>query len=382
MEMLDDPQNVEMMAWLPHGRAFAIYRKREFASEVLPKYFLKAAKYSSFTRKLNRWGFVRVTRGPETGAYYHRLFRRNERRLVLQMTCHTTSTSSGTNSSAHSVAGPSTVSASSKRYDNNPHAAMGNDSASMMMYQQHHGDQYFYYQNPYAGPQHHQNPSLYPDMSQQHHYHGNMSPYTVGDPSQMDGMGVPSHPPSGGHYYQPPMGNMHPNQYTAPQQHAPFLDPYMAHATYGTSDVNISMYGDTMASQTYSDDNMAKAHVMPPMSERVVPPTTKSTARTDEMRMQKYCDDECKDNCHRIGNGASSFHAMGRQGFEHHNSYSSSPPPYGMVDTTTPGNNTMSQHPHNYNINYGGSEHESEMIRQEQYERTLINHHHHQSHEN
>lgn len=88
MEILDDPRNTELIAWLPHGRAFVIYRKREFAADVLPKYFQKFAKYSSFTRKLNRWGFVRVTRGPETGAYYHPLFRRSEPRLVLQMTCH------------------------------------------------------------------------------------------------------------------------------------------------------------------------------------------------------------------------------------------------------------------------------------------------------
>lgn len=42
--------------------------------------------HSSFTRKLNRWGFSRVARGPETGAYFHKLFRRDKPDMCLQMT--------------------------------------------------------------------------------------------------------------------------------------------------------------------------------------------------------------------------------------------------------------------------------------------------------
>jgi HSF-type DNA-binding len=86
-EILDDPQNAKWIAWLPHGRAFVIYHKREFATDVLSKYCMRTAKYSSFSRKLNRWGFVRVPRGPEIGAYYHPLFRQSEGQLVQQMTC-------------------------------------------------------------------------------------------------------------------------------------------------------------------------------------------------------------------------------------------------------------------------------------------------------
>lgn len=36
------------------------------------------AKFTSFTRKLNRWGFKRVARGKEMGAYYHDEFRRGD----------------------------------------------------------------------------------------------------------------------------------------------------------------------------------------------------------------------------------------------------------------------------------------------------------------
>lgn len=62
-----------------------IHKKKVFASEVLPKYF-RGTRFTSFTRKLNRWGFTRVSRGPETGAYYHQLFQRDKPDLCLQMT--------------------------------------------------------------------------------------------------------------------------------------------------------------------------------------------------------------------------------------------------------------------------------------------------------
>eukprot|EP00543_Licmophora_paradoxa_P011096 CAMPEP_0202478412 /NCGR_PEP_ID=MMETSP1360-20130828/94447_1 /ASSEMBLY_ACC=CAM_ASM_000848 /TAXON_ID=515479 /ORGANISM="Licmophora paradoxa, Strain CCMP2313" /LENGTH=429 /DNA_ID=CAMNT_0049105691 /DNA_START=1 /DNA_END=1289 /DNA_ORIENTATION=- len=76
----------EIITWLPHGKAFIIYQKKRFASEVLARHF-KQSKFTSFTRKLNRWGFTRMTTGPETGAYYHRLFQRKNPKLCLQMYC-------------------------------------------------------------------------------------------------------------------------------------------------------------------------------------------------------------------------------------------------------------------------------------------------------
>jgi hypothetical protein len=65
MEILDDPENSDTLSWLQHGRGFVIYRKKAFEQRILPRYFNKHSKYSSFTRKLNRWGFSRVTRGAE-----------------------------------------------------------------------------------------------------------------------------------------------------------------------------------------------------------------------------------------------------------------------------------------------------------------------------
>ena len=55
MEILDDDGNHEAICWLPHGKAFIVRKRDLFASMVMPKYFSRTARYSSFTRKLNRW---------------------------------------------------------------------------------------------------------------------------------------------------------------------------------------------------------------------------------------------------------------------------------------------------------------------------------------
>lgn len=49
--------------------------------------FFKQAKYSSFTRKLHRWGFMRHFRGDESGAFYHEHFRKGDLDLAEKMVC-------------------------------------------------------------------------------------------------------------------------------------------------------------------------------------------------------------------------------------------------------------------------------------------------------
>lgn len=48
--------------WLPDGKSFVIRNPDEFTRQVVPKFF-KATKFSSFTRKLYRWGFRQINRG-------------------------------------------------------------------------------------------------------------------------------------------------------------------------------------------------------------------------------------------------------------------------------------------------------------------------------
>ena len=55
MSILSDDRNSEAICWLPHGRAFIIRNRKLFAEKVMPKFFPRKSKYSSFTRKLNRW---------------------------------------------------------------------------------------------------------------------------------------------------------------------------------------------------------------------------------------------------------------------------------------------------------------------------------------
>lgn len=55
MNILADPLNQGTISWLPDGKAFVIRDRALFETKVLPKYFSRQAKYSSFTRKLNRW---------------------------------------------------------------------------------------------------------------------------------------------------------------------------------------------------------------------------------------------------------------------------------------------------------------------------------------
>jgi hypothetical protein len=55
MSVLSDDANSDAICWLPHGRAFIIRERNLFAEKVMPKFFPRKSKYSSFTRKLNRW---------------------------------------------------------------------------------------------------------------------------------------------------------------------------------------------------------------------------------------------------------------------------------------------------------------------------------------
>lgn len=63
-----------VVSWLPHGKAFLVHNPEEFVTKVMPLYF-RQTHYKSFQRQLNLWGFERIGRGPEVGAYYHEVRR-------------------------------------------------------------------------------------------------------------------------------------------------------------------------------------------------------------------------------------------------------------------------------------------------------------------
>lgn len=108
--LLADPAVRDVISWLPQGKSFVVLRPDVFAASVLPRYFapegsnslnarpatgkdgtVKKAqgvhKYPSFTRKLNRWGFRQISRGPDAGAFCHELFQRDDPELCRGMVC-------------------------------------------------------------------------------------------------------------------------------------------------------------------------------------------------------------------------------------------------------------------------------------------------------
>jgi hypothetical protein len=69
-----------IVSWQPHGRCFLVHKIKEFQADVLPRFF-QQRKYASFQRQLNLYGFSRLTKGPDRGAYYHELFLRSKQIL-------------------------------------------------------------------------------------------------------------------------------------------------------------------------------------------------------------------------------------------------------------------------------------------------------------
>jgi len=86
MEILNNDNHSDVIIWLHHGKSFFIKNKEKFSTQILPFYF-KQSKYTSFMRKLNRWGFNLVRSGRERGVYYHRLFQRGNPIIYMQIPC-------------------------------------------------------------------------------------------------------------------------------------------------------------------------------------------------------------------------------------------------------------------------------------------------------
>jgi hypothetical protein len=60
----------DIIAWMPHGRAWKVLKPSMFESMVMPLFF-EYSNYHSFNRLVNAWSFRRVSSGSDRGAYYH-----------------------------------------------------------------------------------------------------------------------------------------------------------------------------------------------------------------------------------------------------------------------------------------------------------------------
>lgn len=88
-DLVSDETTNNAIQWLPCGRLFFIEDREDFSTKIIPKYFptgrgggASATKFSSFTRRLKRWGFVRISHGNDVGAYCHENFIRGELELA------------------------------------------------------------------------------------------------------------------------------------------------------------------------------------------------------------------------------------------------------------------------------------------------------------
>ena len=90
MAILSRPDLADIICWMPHGRSWKVLKPREFEVKVIPTYF-EHAKFSSFIRQANGWGFRRmISKGPDRNSYYHELFLRGKPHLIKMMKRPTT----------------------------------------------------------------------------------------------------------------------------------------------------------------------------------------------------------------------------------------------------------------------------------------------------
>jgi HSF-type DNA-binding len=75
------------VTWLEDGKSFVIRNPDAFTRQVVPKFF-KQTKFSSFTRKLYRWGFRQINRGigPDDPIIFgNEYFVRDDEELMVKM---------------------------------------------------------------------------------------------------------------------------------------------------------------------------------------------------------------------------------------------------------------------------------------------------------
>jgi len=82
-----DESSDDCIHWLPCGTHFAISDKEKFSKKIIPIYFGSrgATKFTSFTRRLKRWKFTRISKGPQLGAYYHEFFVKDKPELLKKI---------------------------------------------------------------------------------------------------------------------------------------------------------------------------------------------------------------------------------------------------------------------------------------------------------
>lgn len=86
MELVMNETDKQALWWMPEGKSFAIDSKK-FTKTILAKNF-QGSKFESFTRKLARWGFKRLSSPdipPHTFVFEHPYFQRSQPELAKEI---------------------------------------------------------------------------------------------------------------------------------------------------------------------------------------------------------------------------------------------------------------------------------------------------------
>lgn len=83
--IVSNPNYQHILCWQPHGRSWKIVDKHLLSTVICPKHFAHA-KFESFNRSVNGWGFKRLLNpGPDCKSYYHECFLRGRPELTKLM---------------------------------------------------------------------------------------------------------------------------------------------------------------------------------------------------------------------------------------------------------------------------------------------------------
>lgn len=85
MRVLDNSNEYgHIISWTPDGLSFTVLSPKQLEAVILPAVFETKAKYSSFQRKLYRWGFLKKYHHADDHTYFHKSFQRGKESLCFE----------------------------------------------------------------------------------------------------------------------------------------------------------------------------------------------------------------------------------------------------------------------------------------------------------
>ena len=74
----------DIISFYPNGRSFGVHDPKRFLHEIMPRYF-NTARYPSFQRQLNLYGFNKCSVGKDNKGFFHELFIKDHPDRCLQI---------------------------------------------------------------------------------------------------------------------------------------------------------------------------------------------------------------------------------------------------------------------------------------------------------